>query len=35
MSLGAKQGHVLSVTIEGEDEDTAAEKLEAFLKENL
>ena len=35
MSLGAKQGHVLSVTVEGEDEETAAAKLEEFLKTNL
>jgi len=35
MSLGAKQGHVVSVTVEGADEDVAATKLESFLKENL
>ncbi len=35
MSLGAKQGHVLSVTVDGSDEDAACEKLSAFLKENL
>ena len=35
MSLGVKQGHVLSVTVEGDDEDAAAEALEKFLKENL
>ena len=35
MSLGAKQNHVVKVTVEGEDEETAAEKLIAFLKENL
>lgn len=35
MSLGAKQGHVVSVTVEGADEDAAAEKLSSFLKENL
>lgn len=35
MSLGVKQGDALSVTVEGADEDTAAEQIEAFLKENL
>lgn len=35
MGLGAKQGHVLSVTIEGEDEEAACEKVSSFLKENL
>lgn len=35
MSLGAKQGNVLSVTVEGEDEEGASEKLSSFLKENL
>ena len=35
MSLGAKQNHVLSVTVEGDDEDAAAEKLSTFLTENL
>lgn len=35
MSLGAKQGHVVSVSIEGDDEDAAAETMEKFFKENL
>ena len=35
MSLGAKQGHVVSVTVEGDDEEAAAEKLSAFFKDNL
>ncbi|MBR1911153.1 MAG: HPr family phosphocarrier protein [Treponema sp.] len=35
MSLGAKQNHVVTVEVEGDDENAAAEKLEAFFKENL
>ena len=35
MSLGAKQGRRVSVTVEGADEDAAAEKLEAFFRDNL
>ena len=35
MSLGAKQGHLVTVVAEGADEAAAAEKLEAFLKEKL
>ena len=35
MSLGAKQGHVVSVSIEGDDEDSAAETMEKFFKDNL
>ena len=35
MSLGAKQGHAVSVTVEGADEGDAAAKLEAFFKNNL
>ena len=35
MSMGAKKGDLLKVTIEGPDEDAAAQALEAFLKENL
>lgn len=35
MRLAAKQGSVLTVTVEGEDEITAAEAIKAFLKENL
>lgn len=35
MGLGVKQGMEIKMQIEGEDEDAAAEALEAFLKENL
>ena len=35
MSLGAKQGDTITVKCDGADEDAAAEKLEAFLKENM
>lgn len=35
MSLGAKQGDLVKLTIAGEDEDEAAEALELFLKRNL
>lgn len=35
MGLALKQGDELSMTFSGEDEDKAAETLEAFLKENL
>ena len=35
MGLGVKQGMEITVQIEGEDEETAAAALEAFLKENL
>lgn len=35
MSLGAKQGHVLSVSVEGADETEAAAALEEFLKKEL
>lgn len=35
MGLAAKQGQEITLRIEGADEDTAAEKLEAFLKANL
>ena len=35
MSMGAKQGDLLRVTIEGPDEDAAAEAMELFLKSNL
>lgn len=35
MMLGAKQGHTVEITVEGEDEEAAAEALEAFLKANL
>lgn len=35
MSLGAKQGAEVTLTIEGDDEAVAAKKLEKFLQENL
>jgi len=35
MSLGIKQGQEVTVTVEGEDEETAAASIEAFMKENL
>ena len=35
MSLGVKQNDTVRVTIEGPDEDAAAEAIEAFLKANL
>lgn len=35
MRLAAKEGSVLTVTVEGEDEITAAEEIKTFLKENL
>ena len=35
MSLGAKQGHTVKVSIDGSDEGDAAAKLESFFKENL
>lgn len=35
MGLAAKQGHEITVTVEGADEDAAAAELEAFLKNNL
>lgn len=35
MRLAAKEGMILTVTIEGKDEITAAEGMKAFLKENL
>ena len=35
MGLGVKQGAEITVTVEGEDELTAAAELETFLKENL
>lgn len=35
MSMGAKQGDLLKVEIDGPDEDTAAEEIEQFLKQNL
>ncbi len=35
MQLGVKHGDVVTVTVEGEDEDQAAIEVEAFFKENL
>ena len=35
MSLGAKQGHTITVSVEGGDEETALNELETFLKKNL
>ena len=35
MGLGVKQGDVVKLTVEGEDEDTAALKLKAFMWENF
>ena len=35
MSLGAKQGDEIVIKCDGDEEDAAAEKLEAFLKENM
>lgn len=35
MSLGAKKGDEIFMTAEGADEETAAQALETFLKENL
>ena len=35
MSLGVKNGQKIVLTIEGDDEEQAAQELDAFLKENL
>ena len=35
MSMGVKKGVELTVTVDGEDEDVAAEAIENFFKENL
>jgi phosphocarrier protein HPr len=35
MSLGAKQGHKITVTCEGDEEEQASTTLEDFLKKNL
>ena len=35
MALTAKKGETLHVTVEGEDEETAASAMETFLKNNL
>ncbi len=35
MGLGAKQGDEITLTIEGDDETEASEKLKTFLSENI
>lgn len=35
MSLGAKNGETITVKVEGESEEQAAQELETFFKENL
>ena len=35
MRLAAKQGHTLTVTCEGADEDAAAAGMKAFMEKNL
>lgn len=35
MALGAKQGDAIDVTVDGPDQDKAAEELQTFFKENL
>lgn len=35
MGLGAKKGDVVTVTLDGEDEEQAYEAVHTFLKENL
>lgn len=35
MSLGVKQGDEITITANGEDEETAIQVLEAFFSENL
>ena len=35
MGLGIKNGQEVVITVEGDDEDTAAAQIEAFMKENL
>lgn len=35
MALGVKQGDSIVLSVEGEDEEEAANALEAFLKENF
>lgn len=35
MGLGVKQGNTIEFTIEGADEEAAAQALEAFMKETL
>ncbi|MCD8196642.1 MAG: HPr family phosphocarrier protein [Lachnospiraceae bacterium] len=35
MSLGVKKGDIVTVTVEGEDEDVAAAAIEEFFRTNL
>lgn len=35
MGLGIKNGQEVVITVEGDDEETAATELEKFMKENL
>lgn len=35
MSLGIRQGDEVTVTVEGDDEETSAPAIEKFFKENL
>ena len=35
MSMGVKQGVEVTVTVDGEDEDTAFEAIQKFFQENL
>lgn len=35
MSLGVKCGQIIEVTVEGEDEETAAAEIQAFFEANL
>jgi len=35
MNMGVKNGHTVTVTVEGEDEDTAVAAMEEFFKTNL
>lgn len=35
MSLAAKQGQTVTITVNGEDEDEAVEAIEVFMKENM
>lgn len=35
MALGVKQGDGIVLSVDGEDEEEAADELEAFLKENF
>ena len=35
MAMGVKQGDTVTVSVEGEDEETAAAALEQYMKDNL